>query len=155
MAAKNVNLTRYVFEHGGKIKLDNGTDVLTIVDIVEGGGELSIKAGLRETKRFTLQGVLQTPLEGNQQYTDVSFSVGYTSDVGADALETQFATLGTNGRKKVWTMTVEIYDAPAGTLKKTLTLANFFVESYDIRGGKPFDSMAISGGAVVIGPAIA
>lgn len=131
-------------EAGAIITINDGTTTHTVT-VVE-PGSFRFKAGFYKALEYTDRGVMQTPLEGDEQPGEVEFSFKYTGSASATDLKKflQSRTTGT-GLMKMYTWVIKNPDYKGAATGEQITLANCFLGdgAPEIKAGTEFDMLNV------------
>lgn len=142
MAAKNVNTVQRRFEDGHIVTIGNGTDVLTVFNIMEGSFKRS--APKREHLYHTDNGVQQPPIMGNDELGDLEFTMKGGKDTGDELMTTLNEIPANTNQAKEFTVTVKIPDYRGATTGEVFTTTNASLAAQLMRqAGRDFDTIPV------------
>jgi hypothetical protein len=142
MASKNVNQVQTRFEDGGSLTIGDGTDVLTVFNIMPGTFKHSMPK--RTPLEHTDRGVQQQPVMGNDELGTVEFTLKVGKVTGDDLMTNLNVTPTTTNLVKEYTVTASVPGYRAGTTGDRFTTANAFLAEQMVRSaGTDFDTIQV------------
>lgn len=129
------------FEAGGVITLTDGATVYTIKNTQP--GTLRIAPGMTERLNYTDRGVQQTPLEGDDQLTEIDIDCKVAS-LDSDNLYQLASAAGSSGLVKLYDLDIQIEDYRGASAGDEISgLEVWFREPPVIQAGADFDTISL------------
>lgn len=142
MASKDVNTVQRRFEDGGLLTIGDGTDVLTVYNIMPGTFKHSMPK--RTPIEHTDRGVQQQPVMGNDELGTVEFTLKVGRTTGDDLMTSLNVTPTNTNLVKEYTVTAKVPGYRSGTTGDVFTTTNAYLAEQMVRSaGTEFDTIAV------------
>lgn len=141
MAISTIHPSVVRFESGGLLVFSDGTDVLTIANVVP--GSLSFEPPMpQQGLDYSDRGVQQARLQGDDGLGSLSFRTRGTKYFTKNLTEVLSAANTTANTMKEWTVTIKVPDY-RGATTGTITVLVASRNKIDFKAGTDFDEIGV------------